>query len=56
MLRFDIFLIYGMQIWKGEIKGEKDPENIQNIKKSQEDIITSKTNTKHIKNIKKEDF
>ena len=31
-------------------------ENIQNIKKSQEDMITSKTNPKDIKNIKKEDF
>jgi len=41
---------------KGEIKREKDRENVQNIIKSQEDMIKSKTNPKDIKNIKKEDF
>jgi len=34
----------------------KDRENIQNIKKSQEDVIKNKTNPKDIKNIKKKDF
>jgi len=45
-----------LQISKGEIKREKDRKNIQNIMKSQEDMITSKTNPKDIKNIKKKDF
>jgi len=56
MIRIDIFLIYGLQIWKWDIKREKDQENIQNTKKSQEDMIKSKTNPKDIKNIKKEGF
>ena len=33
MLGIDIFLIYGLQIWKGGIKSKKDPENIKNINK-----------------------
>ena len=39
-----------------KIRREKDRKNIQNIMKSQEDMITSKTNPKDIKNIKKKDF
>ena len=50
------YLWLAENIWKWEIKGEKDSDNIQNIKKSQKDMITSKTNPKDIKNIKKEDF
>ena len=39
------------------IKREKDQENIQNIKKSQEDMIKSKINPKNIKkNITEQDF
>ena len=38
------------------LKEKKIQKNIQNIKKSQKDMITNKTNPKDIKNIKKEDF
>ena len=38
---------------KERLKEKKIQKNIQNIKKSQEDMITSKTNPKDIKNIKK---
>ena len=33
MLGIDIFLIYGLQIWKGGIKSKKDLENIKNMNK-----------------------
>ena len=33
MLEINIFLIYGLQIWKCGIKNKKDPENIKNINK-----------------------
>jgi len=33
MLGIDIFLIYGLQIWKEGIKNKKDPENIKNMNK-----------------------
>ena len=33
MLAIDIFLIYDLQIWKGEIKNKKDPKNIKNMNK-----------------------
>jgi len=41
---------------KERLKEKKIQKNIQNIKKSQQDMITSKTNPKDIKNIKKERF
>ena len=41
---------------KERLKEKKIQKNIQNIKKSQEDMITSKTNPKDIKNIQKERF
>ena len=55
MIRIDIFLMYDLQIWKGKIKIEKNQKNIQNIMKSQKDMIKSKINLKDIKNIKKEE-
>ena len=36
-----------------KLKEKKIEKNIQNIRKSQEDMIKSKTNPKDIKNVKK---
>ena len=39
MIRIDIFLIYGLQIWKGWIKSKTNPKVSKNINK--EDLLAS---------------